>query len=74
MEYAQGGIVPQGPIPWNSAQSGCEYILAYPCDRGTGKPLGWHKFRYTEGNTVCEHCGRSPHTIQKYQVRGSTTT
>lgn len=33
---------------------------AYPCDRGTGTPLGYHHFQWTPGARfpVCIFCGK----------------
>ena len=36
-------------------------VVPYPCDRGTGTPMGWHSFTGTpEGMVVCTYCGRQP--------------
>jgi hypothetical protein len=33
----------------------------YPCDRGTGTPLGFHHFEASpNGVVVCRYCGRKP--------------
>jgi len=32
--------------------------IIYPCDRGTGTPVGYHKFGASGGVAVCEYCGK----------------
>lgn len=34
---------------------------AYPCDRATGNPVGYHHFQASpNGVAVCIYCGRKP--------------
>lgn len=33
----------------------------YPCDRGTGRPVGYHHFQTSpSGVTACTFCGKRP--------------
>jgi len=36
-------------------------LTVYPCDKGTGTPLGYHNFQANvNGYTVCTLCGKKP--------------
>lgn len=35
-------------------------MMMYPCDKGTGTPVGYHKFNATHVGVVCEYCGSYP--------------
>jgi hypothetical protein len=39
-----------------------DYI--YPCDAGTGRPMGYHNFTATPGGVVCSLCGQVPGQIK----------
>lgn len=30
---------------------------AYPCDRGTGTPIGWHNYQAGPNGVCCTYCG-----------------
>jgi hypothetical protein len=33
--------------------------IIYPCDRGTGTPMGYHRYEAgSEGVVFCIHCGK----------------
>lgn len=37
------------------------HSIVYPCDRGTGHPMGYHHFEANpNGIVVCRYCGRKP--------------
>lgn len=45
---------------------------SFPCDRGTGYPVGYHNFVANDvGIVVCSWCGHSPTTSE---YRQTTTT
>ena len=63
MGYDMGGYYgPYGygtPPPWRENVS--VSIKVYPCDRGTGKPIGYHEFAASDsGVVVCRYCGQRP--------------
>ena len=35
---------------------------AFPCNRGTDEPVGWHKFYTSNGIVICEYCGERAST------------
>lgn len=57
--YGPGGY---GVPPYSDGKdySTSSGITVYPCDRGTGSPVGYHKFSGTGGIVVCEYCGKGP--------------
>ena len=34
--------------------------IVYPCDAGTGWPMGYHSYTVTDFGVVCSLCGHRP--------------
>lgn len=49
--------------------------ILYPCDRGTGVPIGWHFFVTSIGGVpVCAYCGQYSTAISRHRVYASDGT
>lgn len=48
--------------PWMDPAPPCPVTpsLLYPCDKGTGRPSGYHHFVAGPHGTVCTLCGKAP--------------